>query len=69
MNEIRNRLGLPAEIDMLTNKAERTDFLKMRFAPLTRAQVRSILDEYANHGLGFSPISRAAVTRAELQVG
>ena len=69
MNEIRNRLGLPAEIDMLTNKAERTDFLKMRFAPLTRAQVRSILDEFANEGLGFTKASRTAVTWEDLEAG
>ena len=65
MSEIRNRLGLPTEIDMLSNKAERTDFLKMRFSPLTRAQVRAILDEYANAGKGFTDASRAAVTARE----
>ena len=65
MSEIRNRLGLPADIDMLTSKAEREDFLKMRFAPLTRAQVRSILDEYANAGRGFTHASQAAVSRGD----
>ena len=69
MNEIRNRLGLPAEVDMLSSKEERSDFLKMRFAPLTRAQVRSILDEYANEGLGFTQASRNAVTWEDLQAG
>lgn len=65
INEIRDRLGLPAEIDMLTNKAERTDFLTKRFAPLTRAEVRSILDEFANNGKGYTAESINASPRAK----
>ena len=67
--EIRNRLGLPTEVDMLTSKAERTDFLKMRFAPLTRAQVRSILDEFANQGKGYTFESINSVTYEDWQKG
>ena len=69
IKEIRNRLGLPTEVDMLTSKAERTDFLKMRFAPLTRAQVRSILDEFANQGKGYTFESINSVTYEDWQKG
>ena len=69
IKEIRNRLGLPAEVDMLSSKAERTDFLKMRFAPLTRAQVRSILDEFANQGKGYTFESINSVTYEDWQKG
>ncbi len=69
IKEIRNRLGLPTEIDMLTSKAERTDFLKMRFAPLTRAQVRAILDEFANQGKGYTLESINSVTYEDWQKG
>ena len=69
IKEIRNRLGLPTEVDMLTSKAERTDFLKMRFAPLTRAQVRSILDEFANQGKGYTLESINSVTYEDWQKG
>ena len=69
IKEIRSRLGLPAEVDMLSSKAERTDFLKMRFAPLTRAQVRSILDEFANQGKGYTFESINSVTYEDWQKG
>ena len=69
IKEIRNRLGLPAEVDMLSSKAERTDFLKMRFAPLTRAQVRSILDEFVNQGKGYTFESINSVTYEDWQKG
>jgi len=59
LNAIRDRLGLPAETGDLSSKAERDDFIKKRFTPLTRAQVRSILDEFANQGKGFTDASRA----------
>ena len=62
LNEIRSRLGIPAETDVLSSKVERQDFLKMRFAPLTRAQVRDILDEYANQGRGFTHESWADIS-------
>jgi predicted unusual protein kinase regulating ubiquinone biosynthesis (AarF/ABC1/UbiB family) len=52
MNEIRDRLGLPAELELLTDPEQRAAMLRARFAPLTRAQVRTILDEYANGGRG-----------------
>ena len=40
LNAIRKQLGLPAEVQEFSTKAERDDFLKARFTPLTRAQVR-----------------------------
>ena len=57
MAEIRDRLGLPSELNLPDGKDQRDGILKMRFTPLTRAQVRSILDEYANGGKGCTPAS------------
>ena len=61
--EIRERLGIPAELDARVGKEQRQGILLARFSPLTRAQVRAILDEYADGGRGFTEASRAAVTR------
>ena len=69
LNAIRDRLGLPAETGDLSSKAERDDFIKKRFTPLTRAQVRSILDEFANQGKGFTDASRAEISYEEWQAG
>ena len=69
LNAIRDRLGLPAETGDLSSKAERDDFIKKRFTPLTRAQVRSILDEFANEGRGFTAASRAEISYEEWQAG
>ena len=59
LKEVRDRLGLPDELDVASgnDKDQRTGILKARFSPLTRAQVRSILDEYANQGKGFTRAS------------
>lgn len=69
LTAIRDRLGLPAETGELVTRAERDNFLKRRFTPLTRAQVRSIIDEYANEGKGFTQESRAAISYEEWQAG
>ena len=66
MNEIRDRLGLSSELEIPEDGNQRLGIIKARFAPLTRAQVRSILDEYANNGLGFTQESRAAVSYEDL---
>ena len=54
MAEVRNRLGLPADLDVPATKAQRDDLIKARFTPLSRAEVREILDTYANQGRGFT---------------
>ena len=69
LNAIRKQLGLPAEVREFSTKAERDDFLKARFTPLTRAQVRSILDEYANQGRGFTAASHADISYEDWQAG
>ena len=69
LNAIRKQLGLPAETGILSTKEERDDFLKARFTPLTRAQVRSILDEYANQGRGFTEASHADISYEDWQAG
>ena len=62
IKEIRDRLGLSPELDVSVDATQRLGIIKARFTPLTRAQVRSILDEYANSGMGFTQESRAAVS-------
>ena len=47
MREIRDRLGLSPELDVSADATQRLGIIKARFSPLTRAQVRSILDEYS----------------------
>ncbi|MBP5511105.1 MAG: hypothetical protein J6Z49_09330, partial [Kiritimatiellae bacterium] len=69
LKEIRDRLGLPSELEIPADAAQRTGVIKARFAPLTRAQVRSILDEFANQGKGFTQASRAEVSYEEWQAG
>ena len=66
LQEIRDRLGLPSKLDAFYAKEKRDDLLKIRFAPLTRAQVRSLLDEYADGGRGFTQESIAAVSQRDL---
>ncbi|MBO7684185.1 MAG: hypothetical protein J6T51_05630, partial [Kiritimatiellae bacterium] len=71
LKEVRDRLGLPDELDVASgnDKDQRTGILKARFAPLTRAQVRSILDEYANQGKGFTQASRTEISYEDWQAG
>ena len=69
MAEIRDRLGLPTELGTRVGKEQRQGILQARFTPLTRAQVRAILDEYADGGRGFTEESRAAVSRKDFAKG
>ena len=68
MKEIRWQLGLSAELDVSSNGKDSAD-LKVRYTPLTRAQVREILDKYANEGKGFTDASRAGISYDEWQAG
>ena len=67
--EIRDRLGIPTELGTRVGKEQRQGILQARFTPLTRAQVRAILDEYADGGRGFTEESRAAVSRKDFAKG
>ena len=69
MREIRDRLGLPADLDVSADADQRNGILTARFRPLTRAQVRDILDTYANEGRGFTPASRAELSYGNWQAG
>ena len=71
LKAVRIRLGLPDEIDAASAnvKEQRTDILKARFAPLTRAEVRSILDQYANQGKGFTRASANEISYEDWQAG
>ncbi len=51
--EIRAKLGLPAEMSASDDLAAQANVMERRFKPLTRAEVREILDDYANGGRGF----------------
>ena len=62
---IRKEIGIPAEWDATAAGAEMTALAKERYTPLSRQQVRTILDEYANGGRGFTRESRAAVSAKE----
>ena len=63
MGEIRGKLGIPSELNARVGKEQRDAVLNARFTPLSRAQVRAILNEYADGGRGFTDASKAAVTR------
>ncbi len=69
MKEIRDRLGLPADLDVSADADQRNGILTARFRPLTRAQVRDILDTYANEGRGFTLASRAELSYGNWQAG
>ncbi len=69
MAAIRDRLGLPSELDIPAGKAQRDGLLEARFSPLTRAQVRDILDEFANGGKGHTQASRQALPYENWQAG
>ena len=69
MKEIRDRLGLSSELEIPKDGNQRLGIIKARFSPLTRAQVRSILDEYANQGRGFTAASQAELSNADWRDG
>ena len=67
MDEIRARLGLPAEMDVATSKAARVEVLKARYTPLSRALVRELLDQYAKYGKGYTNESAREVSYDDYQ--
>ena len=62
---IRKELGVPADLDATAADADMAALVKERFTPLSRQQVRTILDQYANGGRGFTRQSRADVSDKE----
>ncbi len=54
MDKIRERLGLPAEMDVANDRIGRAEVLKARYMPLSRALVRELLDKYARSGKGYT---------------
>ena len=67
MDAIRERLGLPAEMDVATTKSQRVEVLKARYTPLSRALVRELLDQYAKYGKGYTEESAKNVTYDDYQ--
>ena len=64
---VRKEIGVPADLDATAAGADMTALAKNRFTPLSRQQVRTILDMYANGGRGFTRESRAAVSDKEYE--
>ena len=54
MDRIREKLGLPAEMDVAASQEQRANVLKARYMPLSRALVRELLDQYARYGKGYT---------------
>ena len=69
LKEIRGRLGIPDELEIPADGKQRAGLLEARFSPLTRAQVRAILDEYANQGKGFTEASRSELSYDNWKAG
>ena len=69
MKNIRDQLGVSSELEVPADSIRRNDILMARFRPLTRAQVRDILDTYANQGRGFTPATRGELSYGNWQAG
>ena len=55
LSEIREKIGIPSVIDIdAVGREKSAELAQRRLEPLTRQQVREILDEYANSGRGFN---------------
>ena len=65
INEVRAKLGIPAEMKLTDNVEEIGKMNAARFRPLTRQYVRVLLDAYAQGGLGMNAESYAAVSVAD----
>ena len=65
LRQIRERLGIPEELTMTGSQEALDTISKRRFTPLSRAEVRDILNQYANGGIGLTDESQAAVSYKE----
>ena len=64
LNAIREELGIPTDLGT-AGAAQMEKFAKARFTPLTRAQVRTILDKYAAGGHGWTQQSYDRISPEE----
>ena len=62
IDHIREKLGIPKEMEATGERAKISDILAKRFKPLTRQHVRALLDKYAAGGIGFVPGAAAEMT-------
>ena len=66
---IRERLGVPETLSADYSKAGQIKMIGDRFRPLTRQDVREILDKYANSGAGVGAARKPlSLEEAEAQV-
>ena len=65
LNLIRQKLGIAKEIAAVGDTAQLGELMTARFKPLTRQQVRELLDTYADGGRGFTDASKAAVSEQD----
>ena len=65
LGQIREALGIPKQMEATSDKAQLGSLIEKRFKPLSRQQVREILDQYADGGKGYTDESRVAVTRKD----
>lgn len=64
---IREKLGIPENLNVSADAAAKHEMLEKRFRPLTRQHVRKILDEYAASGRGYTLQSTQAVSFEEAE--
>ena len=64
LNKIRKKLGISGA-DAAVDASKVGKLVKKRFTPLTRAQVRSILDTYAAGGRGWTQLSYDRISKED----
>ncbi len=60
LEQVRNQLGLPTKMNATGDVAKMKTLMERRLAPLSRTEVREIIDKYAKGGKGYTQASRAA---------
>jgi hypothetical protein len=69
MREIRAKLGVPETLSSEYSKEGQIKMIYERFRPLSRQEVREILDKYANSGAGVGAARKPlSLEEAEAQV-
>ncbi|MBQ7179273.1 MAG: hypothetical protein IJS08_17785 [Victivallales bacterium] len=66
---VREKLGIPAELSLTSDKETLKGMLRQRLKPLSRQDVRELLDTYANQGKGFTQASRSSLSYYEWEEG
>ena len=54
IDQIRDTLGIPKEMGATSDKERLGSLIEKRFKPLSRQQVRELLDQYADGGKGYT---------------